>query len=91
MENLRRINLCTISLLVLMLFSVGLMTGCNDDDNDIDPPMEEDNIVDTVVEDPNFSILEAALTKAGLVEALSASGPFTVFAPTDAAFQAAGG
>ncbi len=34
------------------------------------------------------SLLNAALIKAGLVEALSADGPFTVFAPTDEAFDA---
>ena len=34
--------------------------------------------------------LVAALTHAGLVETLQGDGPFTVFAPTDAAFEAAG-
>ena len=34
--------------------------------------------------------LVAALTQAGLVETLQGAGPFTVFAPTDAAFTAAG-
>ena len=37
---------------------------------------------------PSFSILEKAIRAAGLVEALQAKGPFTVFAPTDAAFAA---
>lgn len=37
-----------------------------------------------------FSLLAAALTKAGLIDALKGDGPFTVFAPTDAAFLAAG-
>lgn len=35
----------------------------------------------------DFSILTAALQKAGLVEALQGEGPFTVFAPTNAAFE----
>lgn len=39
---------------------------------------------------PEFTLLAAALTKAGLISALQADGPFTVFAPTDAAFEAAG-
>jgi len=44
-------------------------------------------IVDIAVGDPgNFSILVEALTKADLVDTLSGDGPFTVFAPTDAAF-----
>jgi transforming growth factor-beta-induced protein len=37
---------------------------------------------------PNFSILVQAVGKAGLVDALSGSGPFTIFAPTNAAFTA---
>src|SRR5690606_994450 len=74
---------------LMILLGVGTLTACNDDD-DIDPVEERESIVDIVVRDQNFSTLEAALTKAGLVEALSADGPFTVFAPTNAAFQAAG-
>tara|TARA_R110000868_G_scaffold97101_7_gene267141 strand:+ start:2027 stop:3403 length:1377 start_codon:yes stop_codon:yes gene_type:complete len=37
-----------------------------------------------------FSLLAAALTKAGLIDTLKGDGPFTVFAPTDAAFLTAG-
>jgi transforming growth factor-beta-induced protein len=44
------------------------------------------DIVDIAVSNPDFSILVTALTEAGLVEALQGDGPFTVFAPTDAAF-----
>ncbi|GAA4955357.1 hypothetical protein GCM10023314_31350 [Algibacter agarivorans] len=39
---------------------------------------------------PEFTLLAAALTKAGLIGALQGDGPFTVFAPTDTAFLAAG-
>ena len=39
---------------------------------------------------PDFSILVSAVTKAGLVNAISSPGKYTVFAPTNAAFQAAG-
>lgn len=46
------------------------------------------SIVDIAVSNPDFSILVAALAKAELVEALQAEGPFTVFAPTNAAFEA---
>jgi transforming growth factor-beta-induced protein len=45
-------------------------------------------VVDIAVNNEGFSTLVAALTKAGLVGALQAEGPFTVFAPTDAAFAA---
>jgi uncharacterized surface protein with fasciclin (FAS1) repeats len=44
------------------------------------------DIVDTAVSNGSFKTLAAALKAAGLVETLKGSGPFTVFAPTDAAF-----
>ena len=46
----------------------------------------EKNIVDTAVANGNFKTLAAALGAAGLVATVSGPGPFTVFAPTDAAF-----
>lgn len=45
-------------------------------------------VVDIAVSNPDFSILVEAVTKAGLAGALSAEGPFTVFAPTNDAFKA---
>ena len=47
---------------------------------------QEKDIVDTAVAAGNFQTLAAALTEAGLVDALKGKGPFTVFAPTDEAF-----
>jgi uncharacterized surface protein with fasciclin (FAS1) repeats len=44
------------------------------------------DIVTVAVENGNFKTLAAALTAAGLIETLQGAGPFTVFAPTDAAF-----
>jgi uncharacterized surface protein with fasciclin (FAS1) repeats len=44
------------------------------------------NIVQVAVEAGSFNTLVAAVKAAGLVETLSGPGPFTVFAPTDAAF-----
>lgn len=44
------------------------------------------NIVETAVAAGNFKTLVAAITAAGLGDTLSGTGPFTVFAPTDAAF-----
>ena len=46
------------------------------------------SVVDIAVSNPDFSILVEAVSKAGLVEALSSAGPFTVFAPTNEAFNA---
>ena len=50
-------------------------------------PQPLPSIVDIVVNGDRFSLLEAALSRAGLVEALSGEGPFTVFAPTNQAFR----
>jgi len=46
----------------------------------------EKTIVQTAVEAGQFTTLAAALEAAGLVDTLNGTGPFTVFAPTDAAF-----
>lgn len=48
-------------------------------------PSDKD-LVDTAVSAGTFNTLAAALKAAGLVDALKGEGPFTVFAPTDAAF-----
>ena len=45
-------------------------------------------VVDVIVNSPDHTVLEAAVIEAGLVDALSEDGPFTVFAPTDDAFTA---
>jgi uncharacterized surface protein with fasciclin (FAS1) repeats len=50
------------------------------------PPASQKDIVDTAVAAGSFKTLAAALQAAGLVETLKGAGPFTVFAPTDAAF-----
>jgi uncharacterized surface protein with fasciclin (FAS1) repeats len=47
---------------------------------------EAKDIVDTAVAAGDFATLVAAVKAAGLVETLKGAGPFTVFAPTDAAF-----
>jgi len=52
-----------------------------------DTKMASGTVVDIAVANPDFSILVEAVKKAGLVDALSAEGPFTVFAPTNAAFE----
>jgi uncharacterized surface protein with fasciclin (FAS1) repeats len=44
------------------------------------------NIVETAAGNPAFTTLVAAVTAAGLADALSGPGPFTVFAPTNDAF-----
>ncbi|MFM7727504.1 MAG: fasciclin domain-containing protein, partial [Flavobacteriales bacterium] len=50
--------------------------------------MKAQTVVDIVVASPNHNTLEAAVIAAELADDLSGPGPFTVFAPTDAAFAA---
>jgi len=45
------------------------------------------NIVDTMIDAGDFTTLAAGLKAAGLTNTLAGKGPFTVFAPTDAAFK----
>ncbi|MBK8391844.1 MAG: fasciclin domain-containing protein [Saprospiraceae bacterium] len=71
-----------------ILFTVITMsfTSCGDDEEVVTPS----TIVDVALADAQFSTLTSALTKAELVSALQGTGPFTVFAPNNAAFTKAG-
>ncbi len=51
-------------------------------------PVAPKDIVDVAIGSPDHTTLVAAVTAAGLVETLKGAGPFTVFAPTNAAFAA---
>lgn len=62
------------------------LTSCDKDDD----VMETNTITDVVVKSDNFSTLESAVIKANLQTTLSGTGPFTVFAPDNAAFTASG-
>ena len=72
-------------IIVALAMAIAFVSCSKDDD---DPIMEEKNIVQTASSDDRFSILTEAITKAGLVSALEGAGPFTVFAPTNDAFNA---
>jgi uncharacterized surface protein with fasciclin (FAS1) repeats len=50
--------------------------------------MEKSNVVETAVAAGDFTTLTSLLKRAGLAETLAGEGPFTVFAPTDEAFEA---
>jgi uncharacterized surface protein with fasciclin (FAS1) repeats len=52
-------------------------------------PSEPGTIVDVAAANPDFSTLVAAVKKAGLADTLAGTGPFTVFAPTNEAFDTA--
>ncbi len=51
------------------------------------PAKPKQNIVQVASSNPQFSTLVSLIKEAGLVSALSAKGPYTVFAPTNAAFK----
>ena len=74
------------------------LAACGSDDETSEDTVAEDTVAEEVVatEDiiavaranPDFATLVAAISAAGLVETLQGEGPFTVFAPTEAAFAA---
>ena len=64
--------------LLLLTFLLTLLVGS----------MRGQTVVDIIVNSPDHNTLEAAVIAAGLTDDLSGTGPFTVFAPTDAAFAA---
>ncbi len=75
-------------LLIAGLFSLLIISSCKKDDNN--KPATTSTITDVVSSNSDFSILKAAVVKAGLATTLSGTGPFTVFAPNDTAFMASG-
>lgn len=76
----------------LTLAAALTLSACGSDSETATDSMTEEasvgTIVDVAVGAGNFSTLVAAVTAADLVETLSGTGPFTVFAPTDEAFAA---
>jgi transforming growth factor-beta-induced protein len=69
------------------MVAVFTLTSCQKEDEVIvDNSLPTMNVAKVVGNNPDLSILEEALVRANLVGALSGSGPFTVFAPTNDAF-----
>ena len=63
--------------------------ACGDESDPVVPEITSD-IIDIATTTPDVSTLAAAIEAAGLVDALRGSGPFTVFAPVNAAFAELG-
>lgn len=93
----------TFSLLVLAAFASATFVACNNSgenkpaedttavvkDAPMEPKMDAPkDVVDVAMASPDHTTLVAAVKAAGLVETLKGAGPFTVFAPTNAAFAA---
>ena len=71
---------------MISLMGISTLTACNKADELV--PATDMTIAEYALSDENFSILVQALTKAELVDVLNGEGNFTVFAPTNAAFNA---
>ncbi|MGM0589017.1 MAG: fasciclin domain-containing protein [Bacteroidota bacterium] len=72
---------------LILIFTVGIsLISCDDDSGSSNNDL--DSIVEIVQTNDDFTILYSALTDANLVTTLEGEGPFTVFAPSDAAFEA---
>ncbi len=74
-------------ILGMCLVAGGLTSGVYADEAKTEAKAKQD-IVDIAAGNEDFSTLVAAVKAAGLVETLKGEGPFTVFAPTNAAFAA---
>ena len=71
----------------LLCFLTTAIISCNNDDS-VSPQPIDNSIAGIASRDPQFTVLVSALTRAGLVNTLKGTGPFTVFAPTNTAFNA---
>ncbi|WP_456866356.1 fasciclin domain-containing protein [Galbibacter sp. BG1] len=75
---------------IVSLLFLSIASCSDDDDNNMNPPEQEATITETATADAELSILTAALIKTGLDATLNEEGTYTVLAPTNEAFQAAG-
>jgi uncharacterized surface protein with fasciclin (FAS1) repeats len=86
---MKRVMIILAALVILAVPIVVVACGGGDEPAASPTPAATEtpkDIVDTAVAAGDFTILAKALTAAGLVDTLKGEGPFTVFAPTDAAF-----
>lgn len=72
--------------LSLFAFMAMMTVSCSDDDNPIYIPPTDNTITGIASRNSDFSILVEALVRTDLATTLQGAGPFTVFAPTNAAF-----
>ena len=68
--------------------AVALAAACGGGDDPAASSAATRNVAEIAAAEPGFSTLAAAVQAAQLTATLGGPGPFTVFAPTDAAFQA---
>ncbi len=88
MKNFKeQFNKLTKVMLSLMMIAVLLFVSSCKDDEEEPVPAPDKNIVQLAQDVPVLSTLVTAINTAGLASTLSGPGPFTVFAPTNAAFE----
>ncbi len=76
---MRKALIASLAVVALVMGGFAATAGAQEDPG---------TIVDIASSNPDFSTLVTAVTEAGLAETLAGEGPFTVFAPTNAAFEA---
>ena len=64
---------------IMLAASIAVLSGCA-------TPSGPVSVADTIAAAPELSTLSSLVVKAGLTDTLKSTGPFTVFAPTNAAF-----
>lgn len=79
-----------MTVITMVSFALFTLASCSDDDDEMPDPEGPASITAIVVDNPDFSMLKTAVVKAGLTETLDGEGTFTVFAPDNDAFMAAG-
>jgi uncharacterized surface protein with fasciclin (FAS1) repeats len=79
---IKKMALAGVVLIMGLAFAVVPVSGANAASSDV----VAKDIVDTAISAGSFNTLVKAVQAAGLVDVLKGDGPFTVFAPTDAAF-----
>lgn len=72
--------------IILIAIVAIFVSSCSKDDNPTSYPIPDTTITGKAVATADLSILVQALQKAGLATTLQGAGPYTVFAPTNAAF-----
>lgn len=85
--NTMRLKNLIPAFLVVALFSTATFANNTDPKNDKEVVKKEGTIVSVAASNENFTTLVAAVKAAGLVDVLNGNGPFTVFAPVNAAFN----
>jgi uncharacterized surface protein with fasciclin (FAS1) repeats len=83
---MRTLLTTTKVILISASLFVTALVGCTKDSDNTTPPVSN-TIVDVVVAGTNTTLLEAAVKRAGLVDALATTQNLTVFAPDDDAFR----